>query len=340
MAWGTWGSFGSEAVYCVFACGCARGHAKHATSRVPRGGGFACGARCAHRDARCRVAAGGAHACVSPTRVSPARAPPTTGSPFPLPWKPQLGTGDAGVVVLPVVGAHGPPGRVCEHLQHAALTAHAHWGPGHRVRQRRRPQTPLQPARTPPRPVRAAPGPRRPHARASSLSGPRAHSGAPFSLTGSPQVSPSFTGHPSLMPAQGLQRQGQPDPRGGPDGPAASAGGKGRRPGWLLRVLPHRNSSSPSLQWETPSHRAVRSMHLKEDRQRYFPEQSKWTEGPRGQVLAEAPARAAPAAGHLPRGPGRACAETRLCLPAQFLSQIPGDGAAAPHLAPLSGLEP
>lgn len=133
MAWGTWGSFGSEAVYCVFACGCARGHAKHATSRVPRGGGFACGALCAHRDARCRVAAGGAHACVSPTRVSPARAPPTTGSPFPLPWKPQLGTGDADVVVLPVVGAHGPPGRVCEHLQHAALTAHAHWGPGHRV---------------------------------------------------------------------------------------------------------------------------------------------------------------------------------------------------------------
>lgn len=103
------------------------------------------------------------------------------------------------------------------------------------------------------------------------------------------------------MPAQGLQRQGQPDPRGGPDGPAASAGGKGRRPGWLLRVLPHRNSSSPSLQWETPSHRAVRSMHLKEDRQRYFPEQSKWTEGPRGRMLAEAPPGQRPPLATCPR---------------------------------------
>lgn len=101
-------------------------------------------------------------------------------SPFPLPWKPQLGTGDAGVVVLPVVGAHGPPGRVCEHLQHAALTAHAHWGPGHRVRQRRRPQTPLQPARTPPRPVRPAPGPRH-------CLGPELTRGRPSPLRGLPK---------------------------------------------------------------------------------------------------------------------------------------------------------
>lgn len=53
-------------------------------------------------------------------------------------------------------------------------------------------------------------------------------------------------------------------------------------PGWVLPTpscsLPHRNSSSPSLQSETPSHRAVSSMHLKDERHLYFPEQSKWTE--------------------------------------------------------------
>lgn len=43
-------------------------------------------------------------------------------------------------------------------------------------------------------------------------------------------------------------------------------------------ALPQRYSSSPSLQSETPSHRAVRSMHLKDERHLYFPEQSKWTE--------------------------------------------------------------
>lgn len=40
---------------------------------------------------------------------------------------------------------------------------------------------------------------------------------------------------------------------------------------------PHRYSSSPSLQSETPSQRAVSSMHLKDERHLYFPEQSKWT---------------------------------------------------------------
>lgn len=44
------------------------------------------------------------------------------------------------------------------------------------------------------------------------------------------------------------------------------------------RYSPHRYSSSAFLQSETPSHRAVSSIHLKDEWHLYFPEQSKWTE--------------------------------------------------------------
>lgn len=223
-----------------------------------------------------RAAAGEAPPRTPPAALSfpvvTAGVSPTTGSPFPLPWKPQLGTGDAGVVTLPVVGAHGPPGGVCEHLEHAAPTAHADWGRraqrlvsagGPRGGGHRLPGADPSAARSELPLARGAPtaGPR--HCPDPELTG-----GLFFSLTGPPQASPSSTGRPSLRPDPGEAPPRPRPPR--QEGPAAAL---------AARVLPHRNSSSPSLQWGTPSHRAARSMHLKDDRHRYFPEQSKWTEG-------------------------------------------------------------